>query len=67
MNGINGDPKQRAFTLDFGGRQSLDHANLVHLLFMGGRSIRTLTRTNGQPSWIAYIGVQLLLGPDRDI
>jgi hypothetical protein len=30
---------------------------------MGGRSIQTVTRTNGQPSWIAYMGVQLLLGP----
>ncbi len=29
---------------------------------MAGRSIQTVTRTNGQPSWIAYIGVQLLFG-----
>jgi hypothetical protein len=65
-NRINGNPKQRAFTLDFGGRQSLDHANHVRLLFMGGRSIQTVTRTNGQPSWIAYMGVQFLLGPKGD-
>jgi hypothetical protein len=30
---------------------------------MGGRSIQTVTRTNGQPNWIAYLGVQFLLGP----
>jgi hypothetical protein len=33
------------------------------LLFMGGRAIQAVTRTNGEPSWIAYIGLQLLLGP----
>jgi hypothetical protein len=61
-NRIDGNPKQRALTLDFGGRKSLDRANQVRLLFMAGRSIQTVTRTNGQPSWIAYIGVQLLFG-----
>ena len=65
-NRINGNPKQRSFTLDFGGRKSLDRANHVRLLFLGGRSIQTVTRTNGQPSWIAYIGVQVLFGPKGD-
>ena len=30
---------------------------------MGGRAIQAVTRTNGEPSWIAYIGLQILLGP----
>jgi hypothetical protein len=62
-NRIDGLPKQRELTLDFGGRQSLDHANHIRLLFMGGQAIQNVTRTNGEPSWIAYLGIQLLLGP----
>ena len=61
-NRIGGNPKERALTLDLGGRKSLDRANHVRLLFMAGRSIQTVTRANGQPSWIAYLGVQFLLG-----
>ncbi len=60
---IGNQPKQRSLTLDLGGRQLLDRANHVRLLFMGGRSIQAVTRTNGEPNWIAYIGVQFLLGP----
>ena len=30
---------------------------------MAGRSFQTITNTNSQPSWIAYVGVQVLLGP----
>jgi hypothetical protein len=63
INRIDGQPKQRSLTLDLGGRQSLDHANHVRLLFMGGRAIQAVTRENGEPSWIAYLGIQLLLGP----
>jgi hypothetical protein len=59
----NGQPKQRSFTIDLGGRQTLDHAGHLRMLFMGGRAIQAATRTNGEPSWIAYIGVQLLFGP----
>jgi len=63
INQIGGQPKQREFTLDIGGRQTLDRAGHLRLLFMGGRAIQPVTRTNGEPSWIAYIGIQLLLGP----
>jgi len=59
---VDGQPKQRSLTLDLGGRHSLDHANHIRLLFMGGRAIQAVTRTNGEPSWIAYAGVQFLLG-----
>ena len=65
-NRIDGNPKQRSLTLDLGGRQSLDKKSHLRLLFMGGRSIQTVTRSNGQPSWIAYLGVQFLLGHKDD-
>jgi hypothetical protein len=58
-----GAAKQRQATLGLGGRQALDKNNSVLLMFMGGRSFQAVTRTNGQPSWIAYLGIQILLGP----
>jgi hypothetical protein len=67
INRIGDQPRQREFTADLGGRQSLDHANHICLLFMGGRSIQAVTPANGEASWIAYVGVQFLLGPkDED-
>ena len=30
---------------------------------MDGRSFQTVTSENGRPSWIGYVGLQLLLGP----
>jgi len=62
-NRIGATPRQRAFTLDVGGRQSLNHDNTIRLLFMGGRALQAVTRENSEPNWIAYIGVQLLFGP----
>jgi hypothetical protein len=62
-NRIGVEPKQRELTLDFGGRQTLDHAGHLRLLFMGGRGLQAVTRQNSEPSWIAYLGVQILLGP----
>jgi hypothetical protein len=56
-------PKQRELTLDIGGRRSLNHSNKIRLLFMGGRAIQAVTRQNSEPNWIAYLGVQFLLGP----
>jgi hypothetical protein len=58
-----GYPKQREATLGLGGRQALNHDKTVKLLLMAGRSFQTTTADNGQPSWIAYVGVQVLLGP----
>jgi hypothetical protein len=52
--------------LDIGGRKTLDRAGHLRLLFMEGRAIQHVTRANGEPSWIAYIGAQLLLGPKKD-
>jgi hypothetical protein len=62
-NRINGQPKQRETTLGLGGRHGLDRAGTLNLLFMAGRSFQAVTPTNGQPNWIAYVGLQVLLGP----
>jgi hypothetical protein len=56
-------PKQRELTLDVGGRKTLDRKGHLRLLFMGGRGIQAVTRENSEPNWIAYVGVQILLGP----
>jgi hypothetical protein len=65
INRIGDAPKQRAFTLDLGGRQTLDHAGHIRLLFMGGRALQTVTRQNSEPNWIAYVGFQVLFGPKQ--
>jgi hypothetical protein len=63
INRIGTAPKQRELTLDVGGRQTLDRAGHIRLLFIGGRGIQAVTRQNSEPNWIAYVGVQFLLGP----
>jgi hypothetical protein len=65
-NRIDGAPKQREFTADLGGRQTLDHGGHIRLLFMGGRGLQAVTRQNSEPNWIAYIGLQFLLGPKEE-
>jgi hypothetical protein len=66
-NRVNGEPKEREATLGLGGRRGLNRTNTILLLLMAGRSFQHVAPENGQPSWIAYVGVQLLLGPhERD-
>ncbi len=60
---VNGEPKQRQTTLGAGGRQALNKAKTANLLLMGGRSFQRISAENSQPSWIAYVGVQVLFGP----
>ncbi|HEY0264775.1 MAG TPA: hypothetical protein VGC07_09650 [Granulicella sp.] len=60
---VTGEPKQRELTLGFGGRQTLNRDKTLNLLLMGGRSIQTVSPDNSQPGWIAYVGLQVLLGP----
>ena len=62
-NFATGLPKQRQTTLGLGGRQALNQAKTLNLLLMGGRSFQTVSADNSQPSWIAYVGLQVLLGP----
>jgi hypothetical protein len=59
--------KQRELTADVGGRQTLDRKGHLRLLFMGGRGIQAVTRQNSEPNWIAYVGVQILLGPKENV
>jgi hypothetical protein len=62
-NRVNGAAKQREATLGIGGRHAVDRNNTALLMLMGGRSFQKVVSGNGQPSWIAYIGIQLLLAP----
>jgi hypothetical protein len=62
-NFATGLPKQREATLGLGGRQALNKAKTLNLLLMGGRSFQKVTVDNSQPGWIAYVGLQVLLGP----
>lgn len=60
VNRIDGAPKQRGFTLSVGGRQTLDRKGHLRLLFRGGRSLQAVTRENGEPNWVLYLGLQIL-------
>jgi hypothetical protein len=62
-NFATGLAKQRQTTLGLGGRQALNQAKTLNLLLMGGRSFQAISANNSQPSWIAYVGLQVLLGP----
>jgi len=64
-NHIGADPKQRSLTLDVGGRKTLDRSGHLRLLFLGGRAVQAVRRDNSEPSWIAYLGVQILFGPKQ--
>ncbi len=59
------EPKTRETTLGIGSRTPVAGNRSLWLMGMGGRSIVTVTRTNGQPSWIASVGLQILTGKRR--
>jgi hypothetical protein len=58
-----GYPKQREITLGAGGRQAMNKAKTINLLLMAGRALQAVSVNNNEPSWIAYVGFQVLLGP----
>jgi hypothetical protein len=60
-------PKKREATLGAGGCQSLNRDKTMNLLLMGGRSFQTIAAGNSQPSWIAYVGLQVLFGPKEPV
>jgi hypothetical protein len=62
-NRVHGEAKKRETTLGLGARHGLNRDDTVLLMAMGGRSFQKVSSGNGQPSWIAYVGIQLLLGP----
>src|SRR5271170_505516 len=62
-----GTSKQRQATLGIGGSQALNKEKSLLLMLMGGRSFQTISANNSQPSWIAYVGLQVLLGSKEPI
>jgi hypothetical protein len=52
--------KLRESTLAVGGRIPIVKGHWLRLIGMGGHGLVTATPTNGQPSWIAYVGIQFL-------
>lgn len=62
-NFATGGGKQRETTLGVGGRQALNGGKTLNLLLMAGRSFQAVSVDNAQPGWIAYVGLQVLLGP----
>jgi serine/threonine protein kinase len=59
------EPKTRESTLDIGFRTPMARNGSVWFMGMVGRSLVTVTPTNGQPSWIASVGFQILTGKRR--
>lgn len=55
-----GAQKERETTLALGGRVPIVRAHWLRLIGMGGRGLITATPGNGQPTWIAYVGLQFL-------
>lgn len=59
------EPKSRDSTLGIGFRTPAVRNGSVWLMAMVGRSLVAVTPTNGQPSWIAAVGIQVLTGKHR--
>jgi hypothetical protein len=52
--------KLRESTLAVGARLPIVKGHWLRLIGMAGHGLVTATPANGQPSWIAYIGIQFL-------
>jgi hypothetical protein len=59
------EPKTRESTLGVGFRTPMVRNGSVWFLGMAGRSLVTVTPTNGQPTWIGSVGFQFLTGKRR--
>jgi len=57
--------KTRESTLGIGFRTPLAKEGSVWFIGMAGRSLVPVTRTNGQPSWIASLDLQILTSRRR--
>jgi hypothetical protein len=55
-----GARKLRESTLGIGGRVPIDRRQSFRLIGMAGHGLVSATRTNGQPRWIAFVGIQFL-------
>ncbi len=47
-------------TIGLGGRVPIVKRHWLRLIGMGGHGLVSATPTNGQPTWIAYVGIQFL-------
>jgi hypothetical protein len=59
------EAKTRESTLGIGFRTQLAKKGSVWFIGMAGRSLVTVTQTNGQPTWIASLGLQFLTSRRR--
>jgi hypothetical protein len=59
------EPKFRESTIGFGFHTPLVKKGSVWLLGMAGRSLVPATQANGQPSWIATLGLQFVTSRKR--
>jgi hypothetical protein len=59
------EPKTRESTFGVGFRTPLAGNRSFWFMGMVGRSLVTVTPANGQPSWIASVGFQILTGKHR--
>jgi hypothetical protein len=55
-----GIEKLRETTFGLGGRIPIVRRHWLRLIAMGGHSLVSATPTNGQPGWVAYVGIQFL-------
>ena len=58
-------PARRETTLGVGERIPIAPGGKLRLIGMAGRSVVPVTPANGQPSWIAYLGIQFLSSSSR--
>jgi hypothetical protein len=65
VTGISGKPKTRESSFGVGGRLPIVRSGSLRLIGMVGHGLVAANPTNGQPSWIAYIGIQFLSARQR--
>lgn len=58
-------PALRETTLGAGGRVPITSGGRFRLIGMAGHSVVSASPTNGQPGWIAYVGIQFLSSSAR--
>jgi hypothetical protein len=60
-----GEERFRETTLGLGGRIPIVKRHWLRLIGMGGRGLVSPALSNGQPTWIAYVGLQFLSDKKR--
>jgi len=60
-----GAEKFRDTTLGIGGRVPIVKGHWLRLIGMGGHGLVSATAANGQPTWVAYVGLQFLSDKKR--